>query len=68
MIDVARITKEEGLYNLFISNGFINKKPLFELCKVAPSCQHFFHFHDRLLSADILVCHVKAQNYSGRIS
>ena len=34
MIDVARITKEEGLYNLFISNGFINKKPLLEPCKV----------------------------------
>jgi pyruvate formate lyase activating enzyme len=34
MIDVARIAKEEGLYNLFISNGFINKKPLLELCKV----------------------------------
>jgi pyruvate formate lyase activating enzyme len=34
MIDVARIAKEEGLYNLFISNGFINKKPLLELCNV----------------------------------
>ena len=28
------IAKEEGIYNLFISNGFINKKPLLELCKV----------------------------------
>lgn len=34
MIDVARIAKEKGLYNLFISNGYINKKPLLELCKV----------------------------------
>jgi pyruvate formate lyase activating enzyme len=34
MIDVAWITKEEELYNLFISNGFIKKKPLLELCKV----------------------------------
>jgi len=31
---VKYIAKEEGLYNLFISNGFINKKPLLELCKV----------------------------------
>jgi len=34
MMDVARIAKGKGLYNLFISNGYINKKPLLELCKV----------------------------------
>jgi pyruvate formate lyase activating enzyme len=34
MIDVARIAKQNELYNLFISNGYINKKPLMELCKV----------------------------------
>jgi hypothetical protein len=33
MIDVARIAKEEEMYNLFISNGFINKKP-FEYLKL----------------------------------
>jgi pyruvate formate lyase activating enzyme len=34
MIDTARLAKEKGLYNLFISNGYINRKPLIELCRV----------------------------------
>ncbi|MDO9566109.1 MAG: AmmeMemoRadiSam system radical SAM enzyme [Candidatus Desulfaltia sp.] len=34
MIDIARIAREEGIYNLWISNGYINQKPLLELCKV----------------------------------
>ncbi len=34
MIDIARLAREQGLYNLWISNGYINKKPLLELCKV----------------------------------
>jgi len=34
MIDTARLAKENGLYNLWISNGYINKKPLLEFCKV----------------------------------
>jgi pyruvate formate lyase activating enzyme len=34
MIDIARIAREEGIYNLWISNGYINRKPLLELCKV----------------------------------
>ena len=34
MIDIARLAREAGLYNLLISNGYINKKPLLELCKV----------------------------------
>ena len=34
MIDTARIAQEEGLYNLLISAGYINEKPLLELCKV----------------------------------
>ncbi len=34
MIDIARQAKEKGLHNLWISNGYINRKPLLELCKV----------------------------------
>ncbi len=34
MIDTARLAKGNGLYNLWISNGYINKKPLLEFCKV----------------------------------
>ena len=34
MIDTARLAKENGLKNLWISNGYINKKPLLEFCKV----------------------------------
>ena len=34
MIDTARLAKENGLCNLWISNGYINKKPLLEFCKV----------------------------------
>jgi len=34
MIDTARIARENSIKNLWISNGYINKKPLLELCKV----------------------------------
>ena len=34
MIDTARLAREAGIYNLLISNAFINKKPLLELCRV----------------------------------
>jgi len=34
MIDTARLAREAGLNNLWISNGYINKEPLLELCKV----------------------------------
>ena len=34
MIDTARLAREAGINNLWISNGFINKEPLLELCKV----------------------------------
>jgi len=34
MIDTARLAKEAGLYNLWVSNAYINKKPLLELCRV----------------------------------
>lgn len=33
MLDIARIAREKGLSNLWISNGYINTKPLLELCK-----------------------------------
>jgi pyruvate formate lyase activating enzyme len=34
MMNSARLAKENGLNNLWISNGYINKKPLLEFCKV----------------------------------
>ena len=34
MIDTARLAREAGLYNLWVSNAYINKKPLLELCRV----------------------------------
>jgi pyruvate formate lyase activating enzyme len=34
MIDTARLASAAGLHNLWISNAYINPKPLLELCKV----------------------------------
>jgi len=34
MVDTARLARKEGLYNLWVSNAYINKKPLLELCRV----------------------------------
>jgi len=34
MIDTAKLAKENGLSNLWISNGYINAEPLAELCRV----------------------------------
>jgi len=34
MIDTAKIARQNGLYNLWVSNGYINPKPLLELCQV----------------------------------
>lgn len=34
MLDIARLTHQEGLLNLMHSNGYINRRPLAELCKV----------------------------------
>lgn len=34
MIDIAWLAKEKGLPNLWITNGYINRKPLLELCQV----------------------------------
>ncbi|HOP46570.1 MAG TPA: AmmeMemoRadiSam system radical SAM enzyme [Desulfobacteraceae bacterium] len=34
MIDTARLARKNGINNLLISNGYINRKPFLELCKV----------------------------------
>ncbi|UCD89753.1 MAG: AmmeMemoRadiSam system radical SAM enzyme [Desulfobacterales bacterium] len=34
MIDTARLARERKIYNLLISNGYINQEPLLALCKV----------------------------------
>ena len=34
MIDTARLAREAGLYNLWVSNAYINTEPLLALCKV----------------------------------
>ncbi|MBU0988266.1 MAG: AmmeMemoRadiSam system radical SAM enzyme [Proteobacteria bacterium] len=34
MLDTARLARQNGLHNLLISNGYINREPLLELCKV----------------------------------
>ncbi len=33
MLDIAKIAKKENIKNIIVSNGFINKEPLKELCK-----------------------------------
>ncbi|MGM0788213.1 MAG: AmmeMemoRadiSam system radical SAM enzyme [Thermodesulfobacteriota bacterium] len=33
-IDTARIAREKGIKNLLISNGYVNREPLRELCRV----------------------------------
>jgi len=34
MIDIARLARDKRIYNLWISNGYINREPLLELCRV----------------------------------
>ncbi len=34
MIDTAKLARSQGIFNLLISNGYINKKPLIDLCRV----------------------------------
>jgi pyruvate formate lyase activating enzyme len=34
MLDTAKLAKSKGLSNLWISNGYINRKPLLDLCEV----------------------------------
>ncbi len=33
VLDIAKLAKESSLKNIIVSNGFINKEPLIELCK-----------------------------------
>jgi len=33
MLDTSRIAKKRGIKNIWVTNGYINKKPLLELCK-----------------------------------
>ncbi len=34
MIETARLARKNQIHNILVSNGFINKKPLLELCRV----------------------------------
>ena len=34
MLDTARLSREAGLKNVLVSNGYINREPLLNLCKV----------------------------------
>jgi len=34
MLDTARLARDNGISNVWISNGYINRKPLLELCSV----------------------------------
>jgi len=34
MIDTARLARQAGIFNLWVSNGYINQKPLLALCEV----------------------------------
>ena len=34
MLDIGRLARKEGIDNLWISNGYINREPLLKLCRV----------------------------------
>ncbi len=34
MMDIARLARQEGLANIWVSNGYINREPLLQLCQV----------------------------------
>jgi len=34
MMDIGLISQSEGIYNLLISNGYINREPLIKLCEI----------------------------------
>jgi pyruvate formate lyase activating enzyme len=38
MFDTARLAREAGLKNVLVSNGYINKRPLLELCRYLDAC------------------------------
>jgi pyruvate formate lyase activating enzyme len=49
MMDIAALAKEAGLYNLWVSNAYINTKPLLALCKVLDAATlNIKSFDDRI--------------------
>lgn len=47
-LDTAKLAKEKGVKNIIVSNGYINKEPLIELCKVIDASNiDFKAFNDR---------------------
>jgi pyruvate formate lyase activating enzyme len=49
MLDTARIGKEAGLKNVLVSNGYINREPLLELCTVLDAANiNLKSFDDRI--------------------
>ena len=49
MVDTARLGREAGLKNVLVSNGYINREPLLELCKVLDGANiNLKSFDDRL--------------------
>ncbi len=49
MTDTARLSKEAGFSNLYISNGYINQKPLDELCGLIDAANvNLKSFSDRI--------------------
>ena len=50
MRDVAKIANERGIKNIFVSNGYINEKPLIELCKYVDAANIDIKGDDRFYS------------------
>ena len=49
MVDTARLGREAGLKSVLVSNGYINREPLLELCKVLDGANiNLKSFDDRL--------------------
>ncbi len=49
MHDIAKLAHQEGIKNVMVSNGFINKEPLLELCKYLDGASvNLKSFSDRL--------------------
>ncbi len=49
MYDTARLAKEEGIKSVMVSNGYINREPLLELCKYIDAASlNLKSFSDRI--------------------
>jgi len=49
MFDTAKIARQNGIFNLWVSNGFINHEPLLALCKVMDAANvNLKSFSDKL--------------------